>query len=113
MKACNLRNGRALSTNVAVAYRLFDRMKGLLGKRQLESGESLLIRPCKSVHTMGMRFPIDIIFLDKNNRIIALSKHLLPNRLSLHHFKAVSVLELPAGTLTATETIIGDSIEIA
>lgn len=89
---------------------MFDRMKGLLGRKSLHDGESLWIKPCNSVHTIGMRFPIDVIFLDKKNRVLAIKKNLQPNRLTPIYFKATSVLELPCGIIDTTLTNIGDEI---
>lgn len=112
MKARNLRNGKELSDNVEVADNLFKRMKGLLGKGELRTGESLLIKPCISLHTFFMKFPIDVIFLNRKNKVIATIKNLKPNRLTRLYLKAVSVLELPSGTIDATSTEIGDEIGI-
>ena len=87
-------------------------MKGLLGRSSLEDGEGLLIRPCKGIHTFGMKFPIDAVFLNKNIRVIAISKNILPNRMTRMYFEASSVIELPAGTLDRTATLAGDQLEI-
>ena len=113
MKARNVRNGKELSNNVDVSDTLFKRMKGLLGKSEMQNGESLWIKPCMSIHTFWMKFPIDVIFLNKKNHVVATIKNLKPNRLTRLYPKAVSVLELPAGTIEATSTEIGDEIEIA
>jgi uncharacterized membrane protein (UPF0127 family) len=112
MKASIDRSGRVLSTNVIVADNLFKRMKGLLGRKKLENGESLLLRPCNSIHTIGMSFPIDAIFLDKNNFVIALGKHFKKNRLSRIYFNAMSVLELPEGTIEEADVRVGDRVVI-
>ena len=112
MKACNLRNGEGLSNNVIVADSLFKRMKGLLGKSEMLSGEALWIKPCMSIHTFLMKFPIDVVFVNKKNKVIAVIKKLKPNRMTRLYPKAASVLELPAGTLEATGTEVGDDIEI-
>jgi len=113
MKVTNLRNGKELSNNVAEADSLFKRMKGLIGKTEMKAGEALLIKPCMSIHTFFMRFPIDVLFLNRRNKVIGLKKNLQPNRLTRIYFSAVSVLELPAGTLKGIDTRVGDEIEIA
>ena len=95
------------------ATTVLSRMKGLLGKNSLNEGEGLLIKPCKVVHTFGMKFPIDVIFLDNNNFVIAVSKELPPNRLTPVYMRAAAVIELPAGTLEATTTAVGNQLEIA
>ncbi len=88
-------------------------MKGLLGRNSLDDGEGLLIRPCKGIHTFGMKFPIDAVFLNKNNRVIAISKNILPNRMTRIYLSASSVIELTAGTAEATAINIGDEVEFA
>jgi uncharacterized membrane protein (UPF0127 family) len=113
MHALNMRNGEKLSFNVEVADKIFRRMKGLLGRDKLAKGESLWIKPCNSVHTFGMRFPIDVLFMDKENIVVSVRAGLAPYRLSRLFFRAASVLELPEGTLAAKDTRVGDRIEIA
>lgn len=112
MQATNLRTGKVLATNVKVADTLFTRMKGLLGKKELPQGEALWIKPCFSVHTFFMQFPIDVLFLDRQNHVIASIPDLTPNRLTRLYPKAFSVLELPAGTIDANFIEIGNQIEI-
>ena len=101
-----------MACRLEVADNLFARMKGLLGKKALADGEGLLIRPCKGIHTFGMKFPIDAVFLDGNNRVIAVTRNILPNRMTRVFFNAVSVLELPPGTIEATATNIGDEVTL-
>jgi len=110
MKVRNIKNSSELSNNVAIADNLFKRMKGLLGKSEMRDGESLWIKPCNSVHTFFMKFPIDVIFLNKQNYVVAAIENLKPNRLTRLYPKSVSVLELPAGTIEATATMVGDEI---
>jgi uncharacterized membrane protein (UPF0127 family) len=112
VKATNLRNGMVLATNVVFANSLLKRMKGLLGKKNMQAGEALLIKPCMSIHTVGMRFPIDVAFLNTKNKVTAIVNNLKPQRITRLYFKAISVLELPAGTLNTTDTRIGDEIDI-
>jgi uncharacterized membrane protein (UPF0127 family) len=112
MKAFDRTSGKVLAPNLAVADTFFTRLKGLLGKQELPPGEGLWIKPCNSVHTFGMKFPIDIVFLDKKMRVVALAKTLRPNRVSHLYSEACSVLELPAGTIDVAVTVIGDHIEI-
>jgi uncharacterized membrane protein (UPF0127 family) len=113
MKAVNLNNGNELATNVIVADTLFARMKGLLGKAELRNGEALWIKPCFSVHTFFMKFPIDVLFLNKKNQVIAAVSNLTPNRMTRLYPQSFSVLELPSGTIVASNTEVGDEIEIA
>lgn len=113
MKAVDLTSGKELSRTLAVADTFFARLKGLLGKRELPPGGGLWIKPCNSIHTFGMKFPIDVAFLDREMQVVALAKTLRPNRVAPFCSRASSVLELPAGTLDAAVTVIGNRIEIA
>jgi hypothetical protein len=113
MKAINIRTHKELATNVIVADNLFTRMKGLLGKKELPFGEALWIKPCFSVHTFFMKFPIDVIFLNKKNQVIAAVSNLTPNRMTRLYPQSFSVLELPSGTIVASNTEVGDEIKIA
>lgn len=104
---------REIAHDVVLADSFLKRMKGLLGRKRFDEGEALWIRPCKSVHTIGMRFPIDVVFLDKSNVVIAIKKNLPSNRFTGLYLRAASVLELPAGTLQAAGIKVGDRLEIA
>ena len=111
MIATNLRTGKELATNVRVADTLFTRMKGLLGKKELPQGHALWINPCFSVHTFFMQFPIDVLFLNKHNQVIAAVINLTTNRMTRLYPRSFSVLEFPIGTIAATNTVVGDKIE--
>ena len=113
MKAINLTTHTDLACNLVKADNPFARIKGLLGRNSLSSGDALLLKPCNGIHTFGMRFAIDVIFLDRKNRVVAVTKDLQPNRLTRLYLHAASVLELPAGTIDATATVIGNEVEIA
>jgi uncharacterized membrane protein (UPF0127 family) len=110
MRAVNLTTGEEIAGNVAVARSLFARVKGLLGKSEMAPGEGLLIEPCKGIHTFGMRFGIDVVFFDRRNRVVAVRRGLAPNRLTPFYFRAVGVLELPAGALDRISPKVGDEV---
>jgi uncharacterized membrane protein (UPF0127 family) len=109
MRAHLSANEKELASNVTLADTLPARLRGLLGKDRLPEGDGLLIRPCKGIHTFFMKFPIDAVFLDRDNLVVALFRSLPPNRITPVYLKAVSVLELPAGTLE-TEIAMGERI---
>lgn len=88
--------GEVVCGSCSTADTPIQRMKGLLGRRSLPPGEGLLLRPAGSVHTAFMRFPIDVVFLDRGLRVIKTSPHLPPWRMSAAAGAKV-VLELPAG----------------
>jgi len=111
MKAVLNNSGRVLVGNLTVADSIFSRMKGLLGKDKLSTGDGLWIKPCKGVHTFGMKFAIDVIFLNRNQRVIAIKNDLKPNRITAIYFGALTVLELPADTARELQLSIGDVID--
>jgi uncharacterized membrane protein (UPF0127 family) len=112
MLAVNRNRATTLARRVEKAHTAWSRLKGLLGRRHLPEGEALWLAPCRSVHTFGMGFGIDVLFLDAELRTVGLEENLIPQRVSGIHWKARSVLELPMGTLRRTETRVGDRIEI-
>jgi uncharacterized membrane protein (UPF0127 family) len=83
----------------------------LLGRRELPAGEGLIIRPCNSVHCFFMAFPIDVIYVDRDYRIVRLAPDLRPNRVGPLVMRARDVIELPAGVIAATGAQVGDLIE--
>ena len=111
MKAINITTEKEIAANVMAATSILKRMNGLLGMDTLAKGEALLIKPCKGIHTIGMKFVIDVIFLDKDNNIIAMKKYMKPNCFTPIYLRAVSALELPAGTIDSTSMNIGDRIK--
>ena len=86
------------------------RRRGLLKHTKLDRGEGLWIAPCEGVHTFGMKFPIDVVFLSRNKKILKIRPNMVRGRIALN-LRAHSVLELPAGTLEATGTSAGDELE--
>lgn len=111
-KFTNITRGETLADQGRIASNPFARMKGLLGTKTLPNGEGLLIRPCQSVHTFFMAYPIDVLFLDKELRVVHMRETMVPNRISRHVFKARSVVELPAGTIGRTGTQLGDVLAV-
>jgi uncharacterized protein len=95
-----------------VADRPFGRLKGLLGRRSLPPGEGLLLRPASSVHTFFMRFPIDVVFLDRDLRVLSIARDLRPWR-AAGRPGARAALELPAGECERRGLRIGDSVAFA
>ncbi len=85
-------------------------MVGLLGTTSLEPGCGLLIFPTQAVHTFGMKYPIDLVFLDRKKLVVGLRRSVRPYRLSPIFWKAECVLELPASTIEETKTEEGDRI---
>ena len=103
-----------LATSLAVAQTHWSRFRGLLGASQddFRNGCGLWIRPCRGVHTLAMRFPIDVVYLDPAGTVVHLESGLRPWRFAPVRLRAASVLELPQNTITSTGTALGDRIEI-
>ncbi|WP_207004464.1 DUF192 domain-containing protein [Trinickia mobilis] len=83
-----------------VAARWGERMRGLLGRPRLRPHEGLLIRPCRAIHTFGMEWPIDVVFLDRRGYVLAVHPHVPPATLRMH-WRAASTLELASGACAA------------
>ena len=103
------------ATTIGIRIDLADtslkRLIGLMGRRRLDAGCGLLITPSSGIHTFGMRFPIDAIALDKENKVVRLWQVLVPLRVTTISLKIRSVLELPAGRIRECEVDIGDQLE--
>ncbi len=112
LQVSNLTRHTVLATCMEVADSASKRNKGLLGRKRLARGEGLWIIPCEAVHTFGMQFAIDLVYLDRKNRIRKLRRDVPPQRLSAC-LSAHSVLELPSGTIQSTQTQTGDTLELS
>jgi uncharacterized membrane protein (UPF0127 family) len=104
-----------VATEAIVADSYLRRLIGLLGKTQrwARLGTGLWIVPSRGIHTIGMLFPIDLIFLNKQKEVVHLEEHVRPFRISKVSLKASSVLELPAHTIYRSGTKVGDRFEIS
>ena len=112
VKVLNATRDTVLGERIGVAGTSMTRLVGLLGRRGLEAGEGLLIVPSQAIHTVAMRFAIDVVFLDRDWQVIHLSPDVAPFRMTGLHWKARSVLELPAGVIAQTSTSVGDQLAI-
>jgi uncharacterized protein len=112
LTAINVTRGVRLTECGRVADTFYTRLIGLLRARTLEYGDGLWIKPCNSIHSIGMRFKFDAIFLDKDLRVVHLVREMKPWRISKMVFSARSVLELPAGLISQTATVQGDQFEM-
>jgi uncharacterized membrane protein (UPF0127 family) len=95
----------------AVAATPLRRMKGLLGRKSLDAGEGLLIRPTSSIHMFFMRFPIDAVFLDRELAVRKVVPGLKPWRIAFAR-GAKSVVELPAGEAAHRGIVPGDCLRV-
>jgi len=106
------RDGTALGSRVVVADTVWKRLKGLLGAPPLQPGEGMLLDPCQAVHMYGMKQALDVAFLGGEGHVIAVYHDLRPGQRSKYHGKARQALELPVGTLSETDTRVGDRLRV-
>jgi len=111
----NITRETFVATEAAVADHYLPRLVGLLGKtkRWAKLGRGLWIIPSRGVHSIGMLFPIDLVFLSKDKKVVHVEEHFRPFRVSRVSLKAASVLELPIHTIYRSKTKVGDTLEIS
>jgi len=109
----NLSKDKVLLEKAQIADSFFTRLKGLLGRSGLDAGEGLVIRPCNSIHTMGMKFPIDVAFVDKNDVVVHIIQNIPSGKLKPIIKKAKYVIEARAGEFEDRGLEVGDSLRIS
>jgi uncharacterized membrane protein (UPF0127 family) len=110
LRIVNLTRNSVLAEAADIADTSEKRRRGLLKHTSLARGEGMWIAPCEAVHTFGMKFAIDVLFLDRKRRVLKIREKMPRSRMSLC-LRAHSVLELPAGTAEETGTATGDELE--
>lgn len=112
MRIVNTTRGTVMCRQARLAASFLDRLRGLMFRSALAPEDGVLLVPEWSIHTFFMRFPIDVVFLDRNNVVLSTHVSVPPNRLGPAHRGAHKVLELPAGVIEQTGTTVGDQLEI-
>ncbi|MFD1020636.1 DUF192 domain-containing protein [Thalassobacillus hwangdonensis] len=100
-----------LPHSIQEASTFFTRWRGWMFRKKPAKGEGLLITKCNSIHMFFMAFPIDALFLDENNQVVALKENLAPWKMVAPVSGAVATMELPAGTVKAMDILVGDEIQ--
>jgi uncharacterized protein len=111
LRAKNTTRGTILADRADIADTSAKRRQGLLKHSALAPGEGLWIVPCEGVHTFLMKFPIDVVFLSKQRKVLKIRANMGRRRISMS-LRAHSVLELPAGRAAETGTQKGDQLEL-
>ena len=113
-QAFNQTRGEYLATALAVADTHWTRFRGLLSleSRDFRKGDGLWIVPSHGIHTLGMGFAIDVVYLDQALTVIYTEEELRPWRIAPVRRDSLSVLELPCSTITQTQTAVGDKLVI-
>jgi len=112
MKVINLSKNTVLADEAKMADTFFTRLVGLLNRNSLKKGEALILAPSNCIHSLFMRFTIDVIFLYKTGKVIDALTSFKPFRLSPVYFNASLTIELPEGVIRFTQTQPGDIIKI-
>lgn len=107
----NERNGHTVAVRILPAFDSKARRTGLLEHDSLPDGHAMVIAPTNAVHTWFMRFPIDVVFVDKRGRVVKVCRHVKPWRIAAA-FRAYAVIELAAGSLARCDTRAGDALAI-
>lgn len=106
----NTTKGTILTQHCLVADTFFSRLKGLLGASPLSSGEGLLLVGEKSIHTFFMTFPIDVIYINGQKKVIRIDDNVVPNRIGKHLSESRYILEVPVGTIEESHTRVNDQL---
>lgn len=113
IRVVNRTRGTVLGTEVRLADTFFGRMRGFLFRGAPTTGEGMLLSPCQAVHMFGMRFALDVVFIDQHGTVVGLYAGLRPWRWTPVHRQAVHALELPPGTIRGSGTEAGDALSWA
>jgi len=110
VKVINKTKNIVLAENASLADTALSRLVGLLGRSAIAPSEALIITHCRSIHMLFMKFPLDVIFVDKNNKVVGLVCNILPFRFSPYFFRAVAAIEIFPGTIARTQIQMKDEI---
>jgi uncharacterized membrane protein (UPF0127 family) len=101
-----------ISLGVTPADTTLARLKGLIGRIRLKFDDGVWVVPSRGIHTLGVLFPLDLMYLDSSNRVIHVIEHFPPFRVAPLRAQAASVLELPTHTIYSSQTQAGDQLLI-
>lgn len=99
-----------LLESAELADSIFSRMKGLLGRSGLAAGQGMVLKPANSIHTVGMKFSLDVLFVDRGGTVLRVIENMSPGRAGVLVRKSVYVIEMAAGELKKTGTAVGDKL---
>ena len=109
----NVTRGAVLVEHGRVANNILTRLRGLIGVHDLPPGDGMLISPSNSIHCMFMSIPIDVLYVSKQDQVVAMDPEMKPWRVGSIHRHARYVIELPAGTIARSVTAPGDQLKIS
>jgi uncharacterized membrane protein (UPF0127 family) len=113
VEVTNVTRGSTIASNVRVARSMLARGKGLMFASELPVGSGMLIDPCGSIHMFFMRIALDVLYVDRNDRVVRAQRGIKPWRIGpLHTRGARYVIELPVGTIESSQSEVGDQLRI-
>ena len=113
MIVTNITQQTRIGDKVFIAKSFWERTRGLIGTPPLKAGEGLLLPGCMGVHMFGMGYPLDVIYLDRNNEVLLAIENLKPNTFGPVKFSSCAVLEFAVGTIHKSRTQVGDQIAMS
>jgi uncharacterized membrane protein (UPF0127 family) len=111
MRLRDITSATIVGTRITIADTFLSRLIGLMGRKELDAGCGLLIKPSSGIHTIGMRFPIDVVALDRNMVVLKLWPRVPPFRMTGINLRIHSMLELPPGQIEECAIQVGDQLE--
>lgn len=112
MRVFNKTKNQIVAENARVTKNIFERVIGLLFKREFDSIDALVIHPCSAVHSIGMQFSFDAVYLHKDLVVLKTFENVKPNKVLPYSLKTAYVLEVPKGTISTANIEKGDILEI-
>lgn len=109
MKCINVKTGKIIADKLEMNDTYFSRLIGLLGRKGLENGQGIVLKPCNSIHTCFMRFSIDAVFISKDFKVLKIVKNMKAWKFSPIVLKSLYTLEVAAGTIQDLD--VGDEIK--
>lgn len=110
MRVINVTKNTVLAEEARTANNFFTRLVGLLNRKSLNKGEALILVPSRCIHSLFMRFPIDAIFVNREDEVVAVIKNLKPYRITPIYSGASFAIELPLGTIEFSRTAVNDKL---
>lgn len=99
MKCINAKTGKIIADNLEMKDTFLGRLIGLLGTKSLKAGQGIVLKPCNSIHTCFMLFPIDVVFISKDFKVLKIVKKIKPWHFSPIVLKSIYTLEVAAGEI--------------
>ncbi|MHC1721447.1 MAG: DUF192 domain-containing protein [Clostridiaceae bacterium] len=107
----NKKDGTVISENVIVADTFLKRLKGLMFTKELPKQDSMLLKPCNEIHMFFMNYSLDVLYLDKNMKVVHIDEQLKPGKIGKRVKESISVIELPDGRIKDAGLKVGDILE--